>query len=465
MKYQSKMAVNNYNITSLRLTHWNANGLRKNLNEVKQFLIEENIDIMLLNETKLKSLTKFKVTGYQCVRKERDNDKAGGGVMIRVKDNIQYSEVFLSLSSIEAVAIKLSDNLIIVSVYNPPKSKLLVNDLNILNKLGKKILIYGDLNAKNTYWNCKNNNANGNIILDFTINKMFQIIAPDGPTLYPYNSNTLSTVDIGLARNLKCNINLEILNKFNSDHLPINIILTNSTKIKCHDRKYFNYKLAKWDMFRKIINENLVIDQKILTQTDIDNSISNLVKMIQNASNKSIPLAPGNAGKHYMLPPDIKALIKTRNNLRKMYQRTYSEEIRKIKNKLSNVITKKLVNFNNNNWNKKLNSLNIKDNSLWKMAKCFTKTTVTTIPALQGQDGLVYNDLEKSNLLAAHYEKVHNMTNCMRNDAIDRLADATNQSILDREITVENIDLVTPREIQKAVTRTKSKKAPGLDGI
>ena len=113
---------------------------------------------------------------------------------------------------------------------------------------------------------------------------MFQIIAPDDPTLYPYNINTLSTVDVGLTRNLKCDIKLEILNKFNSNHLPINIKLTNSAKINCRDRKYFNYKLAKWDMFRKIINENLVIDEKILTQNDIDNSISNLVKMIQNTN-------------------------------------------------------------------------------------------------------------------------------------------------------------------------------------
>ena len=99
------------------------------------------------------------------------------------------------------------------------------------------------------------------------------------------------------------------------------------------------------------------------------------------------------------------------------------------------------------------------------MAKCFTKTTVTSIPALQGQDGLAYNDLGKSNRLAAHYEEVHSITNCMRNNVIYRLADAKYQNILNREITVENIDLVTPREIQKAVTRTKSKKAPGLDGI
>ena len=166
-----------------------------------------------------------------------------------------------------------------------------------------------------------------------------------------------------------------------------------------------------------------------------------------------------------MLPVEIKALINTRNNSRKIFQRTNSEEIRKIKNNLSNVITKKLVHFNNNNWNKKLNSLNIKDNSLWKAAKCSTKETVTSIPALQGQDGLVYNDLGKSNLLAAHYEKVYSMTNCMKDDVIDRLADAKYQNLLNREITAENIDLVTPREIQKSATRTKSKKAPGLDVI
>ena len=218
-------------------------------------------------------------------------------------------------------------------------------------------------------------------------------------------------------------------------------------------------------MFRKIINENLVIITQILTQTDIDNSVSNFVKMIQNVSKKSIPLAPGNARKHCMLPADIMALIKTRNNSKKIFQSTNSEEIRKIKNKLSNVITKKLVNFNNNNWNKKLNSLNIKDNSLWKITKYFTKKTITSIPALQSQDGLVYNDLRKSNLLAGHYEKVHSMTNCMRNDVIDRLADAKYQNLLNLEITAENIDLVTLREIQNAVTRTKSKKAPGLHGI
>ena len=38
------------------------------------------------------------------------------------------------------------------------------------------------------------------------------------------------------------------------------------------------------------------------------------------------------------------------------------------------------------------------------------------------------------------------------------IADAECQNLLNREITAGNIDLVTPREIQKAVTRTKYKR-------
>ena len=50
---------------------------------------------------------------------------------------------------------------------------------------------------------------------------MFKIIAPNGFTFYPYNGRAPSTVDIGLVRNLKCDISLEILDKLNSDHLPV----------------------------------------------------------------------------------------------------------------------------------------------------------------------------------------------------------------------------------------------------
>ena len=103
-------------------------------------------------------------------------------------------------------------------------------------------------------------------------------------------------------------------------------------------------------------------------------------------------------------------------------QRTDNNEVRKIKNKLSNTINKKIAEFNNNNWSIKLNNLNTRDNSLWKMAKRFKRKDVNSIPTLRGPDSLVHSNTDKANLLAAHYEKVHHMTTNMGDDDTEKLA-------------------------------------------
>ena len=459
------MAVNNFDVTSLNIVHWNANGIRRNLSEIRQFILDHNVDILLLNETRLNSNVKFNILGYDSVRKDRVDGSSGGGVMILIKQSVQYTEIPVNTNSLETVAIKLSNNLIIISLYNPPTSKIKPNDLNILNNLGNKLLIFGDLNAKNNSWNCKSNNANGRIILDFSFDNMFKIIAPNGFTLYPYNGGAPSTVDIGLVRNLKCDISLEILDKLNSDHLPVKIGLVNSDKMHCLEKTFFNYKKANWKIFRDIVNENLTINQRIKSINDIETSIGNLVTVISNASSKAIPIVKGTGGKHHILPPNIKALITARYKLRKLWQRTGNNEVRKIKNKLSNTINKKIAEFNNNNWSIKLNNLNTRDNSLWKMAKCFKRKDVNSIPTLRGPDGLVHSNTDKANLLAAHYEKLHHMTTYMGDDDTEKLANAKCLDILNAKIPIGDIELTIPKEVKRAIMNTKSKKAPGLDGI
>ena len=143
----------------------------------------------------------------------------------------------------------------------------------------------------------------------------------------------------------------------------------------CLGKTFFNYKKANWKIFRDIVNENLTSNQRIESINDIETSIGNLVTVISNASSKAIPIVKGTGGKHHILPPNIKALINARRKLRKLWQRTDSNEVRKIKNKLSNTINKKIAEYNNNKWSIKLNNLNTRDNSLWKMAKCLKKKT------------------------------------------------------------------------------------------
>lgn len=460
------MEPNNYHITSLRIMHWNANGIRNKISELKNILSQLKVDIILINETKLKSSTKFYVSGYRCIRKERDNDGNGGGVAILIKDDINFSQVLLNLESFEAVAIKLSNNLIIASVYNPPRVKIIKNYLKKLDKTGKKLLIYGDFNAKNSYWRCKSNNANGKVLLDFSISKMYDFLIPDGFTLYPYNKkHAPSTVDIGLSKNLTFKTDIDILDDLDSDHRPIIINLTGSSTIDCRFYTTPNYRLANWKLFRSDINSKIVINNKIKTKSDVDVGVSNLTNIINNAIKISIPLCKTGKQFKYQLPSEILDLIQTRNSLKKILQRTCNDNIRKIKNKLTNTINKKISKFNNNNWHEKLSKLEVKNNFLWKMAKAISNTQSNLIPALCDKNDKVTEDIEKANLIAKHYESVHRMTHDMSNAETTKLANTNVQELLNLPINSDEIVLSSPGEVFNAIRNVKPRKAPGLDGI
>ena len=59
----------------------------------------------------------------------------------------------------------------------------------------------------------------------------------------------------------------------------------------------------------------------------------------------------------------------------------------------------------------KLSNLNVKDNSLWKMAKGLVrKSSFNKFPTLHGKKGLAISDTDKAEVLTDHYELVHYLT-------------------------------------------------------
>ena len=127
------MAVTRLGSSLLNIAHWNANGLRQSLSELKDFLRTHKVDIMLINETRLNSKTNVYVPGYNKLRKDRLNDKMGaGGVLILIKMSIRYIEINVGTKNIKAVAIKLSNNIIIISAYNPPQIKISTEEHRLL---------------------------------------------------------------------------------------------------------------------------------------------------------------------------------------------------------------------------------------------------------------------------------------------------------------------------------------------
>ena len=144
---------------------------------------------MLINETHLRPCDKAKIANYTLVRKDRLHNK-GGGVAIYCKSSFKCTEYILpQLTSIEACAVVLeNDNfgeVLLISVYNPPNSKLSNSDLTALMNSGLPTILAGDLKAKNTHWNCRATNLNGTILKKFILDQGVTLAAPDEPTHFP----------------------------------------------------------------------------------------------------------------------------------------------------------------------------------------------------------------------------------------------------------------------------------------
>ena len=85
---------------------------------------------------------------------------------------------------------------------------------------------------------------NGKVFLEFANKKLIKILAPDNFTLYPYTNAQPSVVDIGLAKNIDCSIELTVINDLSSDHNPVKIVLDFDTRYETRVKEFINYKKA-----------------------------------------------------------------------------------------------------------------------------------------------------------------------------------------------------------------------------
>lgn len=135
----------------LKIAHWNANGLKEKVGELKIFLQEHDIDVMLINETKFTGKSKFKIPGYECFRKDRqqiNEANPGGGVLILYKNSLNFVEIQCDLlnNKIETLGVK-SGKLSIFSIYAQYNS-IDASSLDTLFNSNQRVIAAGDFNAR-----------------------------------------------------------------------------------------------------------------------------------------------------------------------------------------------------------------------------------------------------------------------------------------------------------------------------
>ena len=139
----------------MNIVFWNCQGLRPKWKELQNYLLENQINILALNERFLKPKFKFHLPGYDIYK----NDRlvcTKGGIAILVKEGIIVNqewknEYFNVITDNEALAIEIElqngDKVILATIYCPnenPSSRL----FRMINALSNQVIFPRDFNSK-----------------------------------------------------------------------------------------------------------------------------------------------------------------------------------------------------------------------------------------------------------------------------------------------------------------------------
>ena len=138
-------------------------GLLNKKTELMDLINRQKPDIVLVQETLLKSRHTFTLPNMTTYRIDREG-RRGGGTAILIKRTIKHHETQLELDNqqIETTAIRIHTNtgyIKIVSAYIPPNADTTTKDFNDLLETQEPTIIMGDLNAKHTDWGCRITNS------------------------------------------------------------------------------------------------------------------------------------------------------------------------------------------------------------------------------------------------------------------------------------------------------------------
>ena len=108
-----------------KILQWNCKSLKRRHEDLKDLIGNENPDCICLQETRLKGNTQS-IRGFTIhTQTPYDCDRAGGGVLIAIKNGIDHRRIPLKTTlQVTAVELIASDVKAIASIYLPPQKHI-----------------------------------------------------------------------------------------------------------------------------------------------------------------------------------------------------------------------------------------------------------------------------------------------------------------------------------------------------
>ena len=175
----------------LKIAFWNANGLAQRSLELKSFLIEHDIDVMLISERHFTRKKYLKITNYKIYDTQHPDGKAHGGTAAIIKDTIKHYENEENTDDfLQATSITLDDlrgPIMLSAVYCPNHSIKKEMFPNFFEKLGHRFIACGDYNAKHPWWGSRSSTPTprGRQLYDAMLDANLSPISTGEPTYWP----------------------------------------------------------------------------------------------------------------------------------------------------------------------------------------------------------------------------------------------------------------------------------------
>ena len=270
---------------------WNCRGFRNKLEEIQLFIKNHNPIAICLQETLLKDNESLSIKNYTTYNYTPPiaNGKVSGGVCILVRNDIPHSEVQIQ-TPLQAIAVQIATKkkITLCSIYLPPNSDIIDNDLdNLITQLPTPCMLLGDFNAHNKLWGCSHNSSRGNIIEDLIGRHDLCYFNDKSPTHIHAATQTPSAIDLTFCHpSLYLDFNWEVGEDLcGSDHYPI--FLHHS--LADSGAKIPRWKLhrANWETFQALCLERIHLEDLLTAADPVETFSSKLIKIAEECIPKS----------------------------------------------------------------------------------------------------------------------------------------------------------------------------------
>jgi endonuclease/exonuclease/phosphatase family metal-dependent hydrolase len=454
----------------LKVLSWNCHSFNVHKKTELQHLLKKNChEIICLSESWLKPEWDISLNNYNCYRQDRTR----GGVVLMIDPRIPHSSVRrISLSYAEAVTITIDDpsgSFKVSSIYCSPsctrdESKKFYE--KVMSIPGRHV-ITGDFNAKHASWGNPKNCRKGLDIFNLCSNKNYKIFHPNAPTSIPPNGNG-SIIDFAIARSIPDITSPLVIKDLPSDHFPISFSIQSASEV-APEKKNSNFRKANWKLFRSVLNCNLhpmlSESNEANSQREVDACIDNFTSSIAAAADLAIPKRNPFTYR-YPFSTDVQNLIKHRNFFRNQYRKHGRKSDSSCMQQLNRMIRQEITKINQRNFNDKLASLMVQDNSIWAMTKSL-KNKKSAIPPLESPNGsIAYTNQEKANAFANAFHSAH-LTTVNEKSPHERSVRKSRKIIskIPTHSASKDFVAVSALGLKAMVGTLKAKKAPGPDLI